>query len=55
MIDIPVVLLLIIAFVLAVVVGRLVTIVLDRFREDEAALENGFSDAATDTTKTAQS
>lgn len=46
MIDIPVVLLPILAFVLAAVVGRLVTVVLNHFREDETALEKGISDAA---------
>ena len=46
MIDIPVVLLFIIALVSAVIVGRLGTIVLDKFRENDAALENGFSDVA---------
>lgn len=47
MMNIPVLLLPVLAFVLAVIVGRLVTIVMDQFREDGAALEKGLSDAAT--------
>lgn len=47
MMSIPVLLLPVLAFVLAVIVGRLVTIVMDQFREDGAALEKGLSDAAT--------
>lgn len=37
MLNIPVVLFPVLAFVLAVIVGRLVTIVLDNFRDDETA------------------
>lgn len=47
MMNIPVLLLPVLAFVLAVIVGRLVTIAMDQFREDGAALEKGLSDAAT--------
>ncbi len=55
MIDIPVVLLPVLAFVFAAFVGRLVTVVLDHFREDEAALEKGISDAASTTQTIVQS
>ena len=45
MLNIPVVLFPVLAFVLAVIVGRLVTIVLDHFRDNEIATATNRSKA----------